>query len=94
MKLTLSKAWMNDCPELVEIIQAQKLQEIIDYANESIDKANITLKHLNKDRKSTILTSEINELTENIDMVLEHIWNCEASLEWARAEMKSMFFMN
>ena len=94
MKLTLSKAWMNDCPELVEIIQAQKLQEIIDYANESIDKANITLKHLNKDHKSTILTSEINELTENIDMVLEHIWNCEASLEWARAEMKSMFFMN
>jgi len=94
MKLTLSKAWMNDCPELVEIIQAQKLQEIIDYANESIDKANITLKHLNKDCKSTILTSEINELTENIDMVLEHIWNCEASLEWARAEMKSMFFMN
>ena len=40
MKLTLSKAWMSDCPELVEIIQAQRLQEIIDYANESIDKAN------------------------------------------------------
>jgi hypothetical protein len=94
MKLTLSKAWMSDCPELVEIIQAQRLQEIIDYANESIDKANATLKRLNEIRESAILASEINELVENINMVLEHIWNCEASLEWARAEMKGMFFMN
>ena len=94
MKLMLSKAWMSDCPELVEIIQAQRLQEIIDYANESIDKANTTLKSLNEIRESAILASEINELVENIDMVLEHIWNCEASLEWARTEMKEMFFMN
>jgi hypothetical protein len=93
MKLK-TRAWMDECPELVEIYQAQKLRGIIDYANESIAKANTILKQLNEDRKSAVLTSEINELTDNINITQEHIWNCESSLEWARSEMKHMFFMN
>ena len=85
---------MDECPELVEVYQAQKLQDIISYANESIAKANTTLKQLNEDRKSAVLTSEIDELADNIGVVQEHIWNCEASLDWAREEMQHMFFMN
>lgn len=93
MKLK-SRAWMDECPELVEIYQAQKLREIIDYANDSIAKAKITLKQLKEDRKSAVLTSEVDALKENIDIISHHIWNCEASIEWARHEMGTLFFMN
>lgn len=93
MKLK-TKVWMDECPELVEIYQAKKLRDIIDYADKSIAKARATLEQLQEDHQSAVLTSEIDELTSDINAVLEHMWNCEASAEWASNEMGTLFFMN